>query len=350
MMNRRSTILIVDDTAELRDLLAMRVQVLGHQVEIAEDGCQALEMLESQLVDLVLLDIMMPEINGYQVLETMKADERLQHIPVIVISAIGEIDSVARCIQLGAEDYLSKPFNNVLLKARIEASLERKRLRDQEQRLFAQVEQERRKSEKLLLNILPEPAAERLKAGEQVIADSFEQTTVMFADIVNFSGLTADIPPTEVVAGLNGIFSNFDEIVRRYELQKIKTIGDAYMLAGGVPNPQPQHASLAAQAALEIMQASAVMRLGGQPFTLRIGLHSGAVIAGVIGLDRMAYDLWGMTVNIASRMEAQSEPGRIQVSQTSYELLKDGFSFETRGLQQVRGIGEMETYFLIGAR
>lgn len=350
MMNRRSTILIVDDTAELRDLLAMRVQVLGHQVETAEDGCQALEMLESQLVDLVLLDIMMPEINGYQVLETMKADERLKHIPVIVISAIGEIDSVARCIQLGAEDYLSKPFNNVLLKARIEASLERKRLRDQEQRLFAQVEQERRKSENLLLSILPQPAAERWKAGEQVIADSFEHATVMFADIVNFSGLTANIPPTEVVTGLNEIFSNFDEIVRRYELQKIKTIGDAYMLVGGVSNPQPQHASLAAQAALEIMQASAVMRLGDQPFTLRIGLHSGAVIAGVIGLERMAYDLWGMTVNIASRMEAQSEPGRIQVSQASYELLKEEFSFEKRGLQQVRGIGEMETYFLIGAR
>lgn len=351
MSDLKSTILIVDDTPDLRDLLAMRLEVLGLQSKVAENGRQAMQLLAEESFDLVLLDIMMPEMNGYQVLEAMKADAHLRHIPVIVISAIGELESVVRCIQLGAEDYLPKPFNGVLLKARIEASLERKRLRDQEQALMWEIEQERQKTEKLLLNILPEAIAERLKAGEQVIANQYDAATVLFADIVNFTSMVRRISAQELVQKLNLIFSEFDRLALQFGVEKIKTIGDGVMMVAGLPLPRPDHIQAVADIALalqhEIGRFSLCIDL---PLELRIGIHSGPVMAGVIGTQKFSYDLWGETVNMASRMEKQGIPGRIQVSETSYWLLKDNYIFEERGVVQIKGVGEIRTYFLLGRR
>ena len=166
MKGDEGSVLVVDDNEVNRDLLARRLQRQGHVVTVAEDGLQALEMLRRDPFDLVLLDIMMPQMNGYQVLENLKADEKLRHIPVIMISAVDDIDSVVRCIELGAEDYLSKPFNPVLLKARISACLEKKRLRDKEQAYLHELGLEKEKSERLLLNILPRAIAQRLKHGK----------------------------------------------------------------------------------------------------------------------------------------------------------------------------------------
>ena len=159
MKGDQGSVLVVDDNEVNRDLLARRLQRQGHAVTVAEDGVQALQLMRSEPFDLVLLDIMMPLMNGYQVLENLKADENLRHIPVIMISAVDDIDSIVRCIELGAEDYLSKPFNPVLLKARISACLEKKRLRDQEQTYLRELALEKEKSERLLLNILPGPIA-----------------------------------------------------------------------------------------------------------------------------------------------------------------------------------------------
>ena len=191
MKGDEGSVLVVDDNEVNRDLLARRLQRQGHVVTVAEDGLQALEMLRRDPFDLVLLDIMMPQMNGYQVLENLKADEKLRHIPVIMISAVDDIDSVVRCIELGAEDYLSKPFNPVLLRARISACLEKKRLRDKEQAYLLELGLEKEKSERLLLNILPKAIAQRLKHGESTIADSFAEVTVMFADLVGFTKLSA---------------------------------------------------------------------------------------------------------------------------------------------------------------
>jgi adenylate cyclase len=176
----------------------------------------------------VLLDIIMPELDGYQVLEQMKADGRLRHIPVIVISAEQELDSVVKGIELGAQDYLPKTFDPVLLKARINASLEKKRWRDKEQAYLAEIEAEREKSERLLLNILPQPIAERLKQQVQTIVDRFAEVTVLFADLVGFTALAAEMPPDELTVLLNEIFSTFDRLAEAHEVEKIKTIGDAY--------------------------------------------------------------------------------------------------------------------------
>lgn len=173
---QEASLLVVDDKESNRDLLSRRLDRQGFKVEVAENGQQALEMIRQRSYDLVLLDIIMPEMNGYQVLAELKNDPHLSHLPVIMISALDEIDSVVRCIEMGAEDYLQKPFNQVILKAKISASLERKRLRDREHAFIKKLQIEQDKSEKLLLNILPKPIADRLKRGERVIADSFPES------------------------------------------------------------------------------------------------------------------------------------------------------------------------------
>lgn len=347
MADWESHILIVDDTTDLRALLSTRLKALGLHSEQAENGREAMQKLAEKPFDLVLLDIVMPEMDGYQVLSAIKSDLRFRHIPVIVISALDELDSVVRCIQLGAEDYLPKPFNPILLKARIEASLDRKRLRDQEQALMREIERERKKADSLLLNIMPESIAIRLKAGEQVIANSHHAVTVMFTDIVNFTNLSNHITAQDLVQRLNLVVSKYDELAIEFGVEKIKTIGDGVMLVCGLPLPNENHARIIAKLALRLQQEICKFSLFEKaPLELRIGIHSGPVVAGVIGSQKLAYDLWGATVNIASRMESQGMPGRIQVSEATYQLIKNEFLFEERGRIDIRGMGEMTTYFL----
>jgi adenylate cyclase len=344
-------VLIVDDNEVNRDLLAKRLQRQGYEVTVASNGFEALELMGSMSLDLVLLDIMMPQMNGYQVLETLKADPALRHIPVVMISAVNDIDSIVRCIELGAEDYLSKPFNPVLLKARINACLEKKRLRDQEQAYLKKLAEEQEKAERLLLNILPEAIAQRLKRGESTIADSFADVTVLFADIVNFTKLSANLSPAQLVEILNEIFSAFDELAETYQLEKIKTIGDAYMVVGGLPTPRSDHAEAIANMALDMQKIIGQFRLqGNEPLQMRTGINTGAVEAGVIGTKKFTYDLWGDTVNTANRMESHGVAGKIQVTVATYERLKDKYIFEERGIIDVKGKGEMQTYFLIARK
>jgi class 3 adenylate cyclase len=209
-----------------------------------------------------------------------------------------------------------------------------------------QLEQER--SERLLLNVLPAPIAERLKAGEVVIADAFPEVSVLFADLVDFTRRSRQIGPARVVATLNELFSAFDALAQRHGLEKIKTIGDAYMVAGGLPQPRPDHAEAIAEMALA-MQAEVTRRTdpSGQPLQVRIGIDTGPVEAGVIGTVKFSYDLWGDTVNTASRMESHGIPGCIQVTERTYQRLRDGYRFQRRGPIQVRGMGELVTWFLV---
>ncbi len=206
---------------------------------------------------------------------------------------------------------------------------------------------EQEKSERLLLSILPQPIATRLKEGESNIADGFAQATILFADIVGFTILSQQTSPEKLVEMLNQIFSDFDHLCDRYELEKIKTIGDAYMVVGGLPNPRNNHVEAIALMALSMQQT--VARFNTQHHTkinIRIGINSGPVVAGVIGKKKFIYDLWGDAVNTASRMESHGMAGEIQVTQETYELLKDKFLFEERGLIEIKGKGQMKTYFL----
>ncbi len=344
------SILVVDDNEMNRDVLVRRLSRQGYATETAEDGRAALDRIvaEPGKFDLILLDIMMPRMTGFEVLETLKDDTALRHIPVIMISAMTDLESTVRCIQLGAEDYLPKPFEPTLLKARIGASLEKKRLRDVEQAYLAQLSEERARSERLLLNILPRQIAERLKAEEGTIADYFPEASVLFADIVDFTSLTSEAAPEELIRVLNEIFSEFDRLAVTHGLEKIKTIGDAYMVVGGIPEPNPRHIHEAALMARE-MQRTVTSYTGyaGRSFSIRVGMNVGPVIAGVIGTSKFIYDLWGDTVNVASRMEAQGVPGEVQVTEAVRNRLADRFHVTERGKLYIKGRGEM-TAFLLG--
>lgn len=210
---------------------------------------------------------------------------------------------------------------------------------------------EQEKSERLLLNILPEMIADRLKKGDSNIADGFAEVTILFADIVGFTEISARTSPQELVELLNKIFSAFDRLSEQYGLEKIKTIGDNYMVAGGLPMPCTNHAESIAEMALEMQQE--IMKLSREcdkPLNIRIGINTGPVVAGVIGTKKFIYDLWGDAVNTASRMESQGISGKIQVSDSTYQLLCDRYLLEKRGTINVKGKGDMTTYLLIGRK
>jgi adenylate cyclase len=210
---------------------------------------------------------------------------------------------------------------------------------------------EQQRSEALLTNVLPSSIAERLKATTGSIADHVESASVLFADVVNFTPLAQRLSPAEVVGTLDRLFSHFDTLVERHGLEKIKTIGDCYMAAAGVPVPCLDHARRAALLALDIRAAVAAPTAAGQErLEMRIGINSGPVTAGVIGTKRLLYDLWGDAVNTASRMESNGTPGEIQITRATYESLKDEFVCTPRGTIPVKGKGEMETWYLVGTR
>lgn len=210
-----------------------------------------------------------------------------------------------------------------------------------------EIRRQRFQSERLLINMLPQTIAQQLKAGTHTIAENSDQVSVLFADLVNFTEVSTHLTPEELVELLNQIFSTFDQLVENHKLEKIKTIGDAYMVAAGVPLPREDHLSAMARFALDMQAAiQHFIQPDGNPFQLRIGINTGSVTAGVIGTSKFAYDLWGHTVNLASRMEETSLPGKIQVPLHVYEQLKDGFLLEPRGVIGVQGLGDVETYFL----
>jgi len=350
-----AAILIAEDSSALREVIRLILRSEGyHDLTEAADGQTALDLMLSRDFDLLILDIKMPGMSGYDILNTLKKDPARSHIPVIVASGIDQLDSVARCIELGAEDFLPKPVNSVLLLARISASLERKRLRDMDKLRLSELQQEkqllqmeREKSERLLLNILPVPIAHRLKKGERTIAQRYDQVTVLFADLVDFINLSNRTEPESLVSLLNDLFSRFDRIADVHGLEKIKTIGDSYFVVGGLPDPRPNHAEAVAEMALEMLDALAALnRERGTNLSIRIGLNSGPVVAGVIGRKKFTYDLWGATVNIAHRMQSSGLPNRAHLTAHTAALLKDKFRCSERGTVDCKGLGKVQTCLL----
>jgi class 3 adenylate cyclase len=223
---------------------------------------------------------------------------------------------------------------------------ERERALAERQRALEALDVEHARSESLLLNVLPAPIAERLKAGTGVIADAHPDVTVLFADLVGFSPLASRTEPAELVGLLDRVFSAFDELADRHGIEKIKTIGDAYMVVGGIPEARPDHAEAVASMALEMLEA--VEAMGDERIRIRIGIDTGPVVAGVIGRRKFTYDLWGDVVNTAARMEAQGLPDRIQVTPAVEARLRDTFRFESRGPIEVKGKGRISPFFLMG--
>jgi adenylate cyclase len=345
--NVQGRILVVDDNASNRDLLGRQLARAGHTVADAEGGHAALAKAAAEPFDLILLDMMMPDISGYEVLQRLKAQPSTVDVPVIMISALDDLDSVMRCIEAGAVDYLRKPFDPTLLRARIGSSIENKILRDREKVMVEELRREKARSEDLLLSILPRAIVDRINAGETMIADHVEEVSILFADIVGFTQMASRQTAGDLVQFLNSIFTAFDGLSLRFGAEKIKTIGDAYMVAFGLPDPRTDHAEAAVLQARAMLEEVRRFRTGeGAQIDLRVGIHTGSAVAGVIGQRKFSFDVWGTTVNIASRMESLGEPGKVHVSEAVAQALAGKFAFAPRGLIEVKGAGSMRTFFL----
>ena len=487
----KGVIVIVDDKPTNLGVLFDFLTDSGFKVLVAQDGESAIQKVEYAHPDLILLDVMMPGIDGFETCRRLKANPSTQDIPVIFMTALSETVDQVKGFDLGAVDYIIKPVQQEEVRARVNTHLTIRKLQQQLQEQNLQLQQEitekqqvehsrqqaeekyrsifenatdgifqitpngqyitanpalariygynspqelmaqlntttrqpyveptrhqalaalmqqsdtvsdfdsqvyrkdgsviwiseniravrdasddllhyegtvaniterkqteaalrlaRQKAEVLLLNVLPQPVAERLKRRQRTIAESFDEVTVLFADLVKFTEFSLSTSPTELVELLNVIFSKFDRLAEKHAVEKIKTIGDAYMAVAGLPTPRPDHAQAIAYMALDMQAAIAQFNDDtGQNFKIRIGINSGPVVAGVIGIKKFSYDLWGDTVNTASRMESHGIPGCIQVTAATYELLKDQYRFEQREPIEVKGKGAMTTYLLKG--
>lgn len=488
----QGVIVIVDDKPTNLGVLFDFLTDSGFRVLVAQDGESAIQKVEYAHPDLILLDVMMPGIDGFETCRRLKANPLTQDIPVIFMTALSDTVDKVKGFSLGAVDYVTKPVQQEEVKARVTTHLTLRNLQKKLQAQNLQLQQEvqerqqaeaslkkaeekyrsifenategifqispdgqyltanpalariygyaspeelmqatnsgqklyvdpmrtedlaallekddtlsdfesqvyckndkiiwiseniravrdangtllyyegtasditerkesevalklaRKKAELLLLNILPQPIAERLKRGHRSIAENFEDVTVLFADLVDFTEFSSQTSATKLLDILNAIFSKFDQLAQQHGVEKIKTIGDAYMAVAGLPKPRRDHAESIAQMALDMQSAVAEYNAQtGSSFSLRIGINSGPVVAGVIGIKKFSYDLWGDTVNTASRMESHGIPGQIQVTPTVYERLCDRYLFEQRESVQIKGKGEMTTYLLIASK
>lgn len=303
--------------------------------------------------DLILLDLSMPGMDGYEVMEGLKEIEAGGYLPVLVLTA--QPEQKLRALNAGARDFVSKPFDVAEVLVRVHNMLEVRLLQQETRKLYERVVAEQTVSERLLHNVLPRSIVERLKVRPEavaesfteLIADRFAEVTVLFADIVGFTKFSEGVSPEELVDLLNDLFTCFDNIAEARGLEKIKTIGDCYMAAAGIPVPIADHAGRAAHMALDMIEALDRFNLRrGIKLNVRIGIGSGEVVAGVIGKRKFRYDVWGDVVNTASRMESHGVPGRIQLTDATRQRLSEAFELEERGAIDVRGKGEMLTWFL----
>jgi adenylate cyclase len=324
-------LLIVDDNKVNRLLLGRGLEQQGHSVDFAENGVQALSKLAQERFDLVLLDIEMPELDGYQVLEQIIQDTDLRDIPVIMTTATDEMDSIVRCIELGAEDYLTKPVNAVLLRARINASLEKKRLRDQQRELIKKFATE--------------------EVAEQMLAEGFElggrlvDATVMFADIRGFTSMSETQSPADIIELLNTYYTLMFEAITGHSGIVNQIVGDGLMSLFGAPVPRPGHPQLAVKAALEMIEMIDLFNMdqeaaGKIPIKIGIGIATGKVIAGFTGtLRRVTYTCVGNTVNLAARLEAHTKiiEQPILINEATRMALGDDILVEDQGFVPIRG-------------
>ena len=333
-------VLVVDDDAMIRKALRRWLGARGYSVYLAQSGSEALGLLEREpAIQLVISDNDMPEMSGLDLLKEVR--RRFPKVFRIMLTGSGDQQTMKRAIN---EDeiyrFVEKPWDDEELGSALHLAFESLTLQ-------AELDRERARSEQLLLNVLPQPIGERLKRGEAPIADAFPDVSIVFSDLVGFTELSSRMPAAALVELLNEVFSELDALAAAHGVEKIKTIGDAYLAVAGIPVARDDHARAAADLAIDMLR---VVDRRGLKLQMRVGINSGAVVAGVIGKHKFTYDLWGDAVNVASRMESSGLPGRIQISEATRRRLDDRYVVEERGIVDVKGKGPMKTWWLLGRR
>ncbi|MEM1313414.1 MAG: response regulator [Pseudomonadota bacterium] len=336
MTGPAATILVVDDEAFNRDVLTQEIEDLGHAALAVASGAEALRAVAERPVDLVLLDIMMPGMDGYEVLRRLVSDPALRDTPVIVVSAMHDIESVARGIELGAVDYLPKPFEPRLLAARIDASLERGRWRAKEQRYIAEIERQRRLADQLLDAILPPDAVTELKRDGAVAPRAHESVAVMFLDIVGFTSLAEHQDPARLIEPLTDFTELAEACAAEHGLEKIKTLGDAVIITGDLIRPHADPVAACAACAQGVVQG---MTERHPDWRLRGGLALGPVVSGVIGRARYGFDIWGRTVNAAARLSGIEGRDALYLDHAAAARLEGRHPTEPIGTIELKGLG-----------
>jgi adenylate cyclase len=367
------SILVVDDDPVTREMLTGSLEGQGHDVATAVDGRAALELVRSGRFDVVLLDVLMPEMDGYDVLEQMKADEDLRHTPVVMVTSVDDLDSAVRCIELGADDYLSKPIDPVLLMARVNAGLNKKRLHDLEAAHLSEVARlnrqlEGRVEEQMaelvrtgeLRRFMPHQVAEGLLAGDLSTSDGFERRrlTLLFADMVGFTDLSDTLEPEELSEVFNEYLREMTAVAVAHGGTLDNYIGDGLMVIFGAPaqEEEPAQAWAAVSAAFAMMvradELTAGIRDRGIPADLRVrvGVNTGHCTVGVFGSDLLrAYKALGFAVNVAARLQSEAEPGSLLVGFRTYALVKDRVRARPRGELMLKGAARpVEAWEILG--
>ncbi len=333
-------ILVVDDTPTNLEVILDFFSGQGFKVFVAEDGESAIKQMTYVRPDLILLDVIMPGIDGFETCRRLKSMEGTIDIPIIFMTALNDTVNKVKGFSAGGVDYVTKPIQREELLARVNTHIKLRRLQQH-------LEEKEREANQLLLNVLPQPIVDQLKRDGTVLAESFSDVSVLFADIVGFTEFSAQQDPKMLIEVLNSLFSSFDRFVDALKLEKIKTIGDCYMVVGGAPISCSDHVQKIAELALSMRkEIQSFNQTHQMNFAVRIGINSGPVVAGVIGTKKFSYDLWGDTVNMASRMETYGLSNEIQVTERIYQQLREAYSFEGRGEIDIKGKGKVRTYLL----
>jgi len=361
-------ILVADDDRFVHMFIENAIESEHHDYRIisAFNGQEACDLAFSQDIDLVIMDWEMPVMNGIDALDYIKSDPNTADIPIIVITSTGNLQTA---FEAGAIDFIRKPLDRIELLVRVKSALSMfKLIKDivnqseiletqstELEQKNASLEEEQEKTDTLLLNILPYEIAEQLKNKGSVDAKTYRRVSVLFTDFKGFTNISEKLSPQDIIKELGVFFAQFDEIIGGHFIEKIKTIGDAYMCVGGLPLRNKSNPIDTVLAGLEMQDYANRVNLGKnkngeEPWNLRLGIHTGRVVAGVIGKKKFAYDIWGDTVNTASRMESAGEIGKVNISGDTYKHIQEYFDCEYRGKIDAKNKGEIDMYFVHGLK
>ncbi len=346
LLNKKANILIAEDENIIAKDISKTVSRLGYNVlDIVRNSGDVIKKATDLKPDLILMDIMLDDDSS----GISAAEEIAEHfdIPIVYLTALADEETLQRAKITEPYGYVLKPFDAPTLNSSIEMALYKHEINQKLKRRTKQLEEEKIKSNKLLHNILPAEIVKELRDNGIISPRYYKSVTIMITDFEGFTSISSGMHPSTLVKELNEIFKNFDSIIDKYNLEKLKTMGDSYMVAGGLPKEIPDHAEKIVCAALDMQNYLEQRNINSRyKWRMRTGIHTGDVVAGVVGKNKFTYDIWGNTVNIASVMERNSQPGKVNITEATYLLISDNFECELHNKVEITGNGTLDMYFI----